>query len=171
MKRFNLAIVLLLSGIIVSCSQVVYTVKMSMRKPGERLVLHPAKAFKKYGCADRRPFLKLINYEVLPPEVAPGEEVNQHVEYLFCPERPSQVEAGILRRRIYYKGEVTFEDIDAGFELKPGVWALDAFIKVPENAPEGVYYLEVRFKSRSRRLSFRRGQDFVVQKKKIFGLP
>lgn len=162
-KRKLLLFMLLLSA----CSAILYRVKLSMREPGEKLLLHPKEAYRRYHCEEEeRPFLSVVLYEVVPPEVAPGEEVNQHLEYIFCPRRPAEVVPGTLLRRIYYRGEVTFEDADQDFELKPGKWALDAFIRVPPSAPEGVYHLEARFRSHDGKLSFREGQDFVVREKR-----
>ena len=162
-KKIKFLFIFLLCGQLLACASVYWDLKKSLRKPGEKLLAHPEAVWEEYHCAqEKRPFLKLVKYEVLPPEVRPGEEVNQHFEYVFCPAKPAQVLKGNLWRRVYFKGKVVFEDLSSGFELKPGKWAVDAFIRIPPEASPGVYYLEVLFKGPR---SFKAGQNFVVKTK------
>ncbi len=148
-----------------SCAPVYWDIKKSFRKPGETFKEHPEKIWKEYQCSQKKlPYIEITKYEVLPPELLPGEEINQHFEYIMCPKFPAQVIQGVLYRRIYYKGQVIFEDITKDFEFKPGKWAVDAFITVPPSAPAGVYYLSMEFKSP--KFKIKKGQDFVVKPKK-----
>ncbi len=150
---------------LVSCAPVYWELKKSLREPGEKLLAHPDKVWQEYACAQQKlPFIKIIKYEILPPKLYPGEELNQHFEYVFCPAKPAQVLSGTLYRRIYFKGHIIFEDKTPEFELKPGKWAVDAFIRVPPEAKPGVYFLEVFFKAS--KFTFKKGQNFVVKAKK-----
>jgi len=157
-------VIFLLLIFLVSCAPVYWELKKSLREPGEKLLVHPDKVWQEYSCAQkRRPFAQIVKYEILPPELYPGEELNQHFEYVFCPARPAQVLAGTLYRRIYFKGKIIFEDKTPNFELKPGKWAVDAFIRVPPEAKAGVYFLEVLFKAPG--LTLKEGHNFVVKAK------
>ena len=150
---------------LVACAPVYWDIKKSLRKPGETFKEHPEKVWKEYECDQKKlPFIKILSYEVIPPELLPGEEINQHFEYVMCPAFPAQVIQGTLYRRIYYRGKIIFEDVTKHFEFKPGKWAVDAFITVPPSAPPGVYYLSLEF--RSSRFNFKKGKDFVVKPKK-----
>ncbi len=153
---------LIISLVLVSCAPVYWELKKSLRKPGENLLAHPDKVWKEYHCEkQRRPFFKLTKYEILPLEVKPGEEINQHFEYIFCPAKPAQVLQGKLWRRIYFKGKLIFDDLTPNFEIKPGKWAVDAFIRVSPQASPGIYYLEIVFKSSQ--IKFKEGLNFVVK--------
>jgi len=159
-KKVAFPLLLLSVSVLLSCAPLYWDLKKGLRKPGETVLKHPDEVWKAYDCAKKRlPFVRMVKYEILPPEVYPGEEINQHFEYVLCPARPAEVLAGTLYRRIYYKGKVVFEDVTRNFELKPGKWAVDAFIRVPPDASPGVYYLEVVFRGP---VTLKEGQNFLV---------
>ena len=113
------------------------------RKSGEKLALSPDETMKAHSCEPgKENALFLEMSEVLPERVNPGREINHRVQVAFCPSAPTVTAKGYIIRRILYKGQPTFTD-HAQYEFKPGTWTVDAFLGIPENAPSGIYALEV----------------------------
>lgn len=140
-----------------------WEMEMGMRSPGDKLLARPEAVWAEYACADKPlPFLKLEENEVLPPRTTAGKEVNHRLVYGMCPKMPSEVVRGDLSRRIYYRGQVVFEDVATSFEVKPGKWSVDAFITIPREAEAGVYSLDTSFSGD--RLSFKGSRSLIIAK-------
>mgnify|MGYP007117607594 FL=1 len=110
------------------------------------------------GCTARSgPQLRLDAHEVLPSRPTAGREINHRLVYSAC-----GVGAGVtgtLTRRVSHRGRELFEDSER-FTVRPGRWAVDAFIGVPPQAQPGVYRIDARFDYRG--MSFRSVDDFTV---------
>ncbi len=130
------------------CAQWVGSMRRAMRAPGERLVDLPDRVARDYDCDERSlPFFQLEAHQVNPIRVNPGTEFNHHVVYVLCPVAPTEVVTGRLVTRIRFKGEAQVIEEVAGYEMKPGRWAVDAFVRLPGDAESGVYALELVFES------------------------
>ncbi len=160
----RLALLLLISVLCVAFLPGCSSLRVQMRKPGERNKTMPAKVLVEYHCDKRElPFFEIEENELLPEKARPGAKLNHRIIYVMCPERPTEVVAGTLETRILFKGKVIFEEaID--HELKPGRWVVDTFIPLPAKANPGVYALEVEFRSRRGNLAER--SDFIVEPEK-----
>jgi hypothetical protein len=144
--RRTLALVLcvMLSGC--ASSQLVGRMRRASRDPGQKLLALPDKVEKHYACKERvLPWFKLERNEINPKRVEPGGQINHRIEYALCPESPTEVVGGTLTTRVRFKGEVVLLEEIPDFELKPGRWRVDAFVRLPENAEPGVYALEIHF--------------------------
>ena len=88
-----------------------------------------------YDCETRPlPHFQLERNEVNPVRVRAGDEFNHRLVYALCPTRPTDVVAGELTTRIRFKGRSLVVDRIPGFEIKPGRWIVDAFVRLPESA-------------------------------------
>ena len=143
-RSLALVLCLLVSGC--ASSQLVGKMRRATREPGEKLLDLPDKVAKHYACKERvLPWLKLERNEVNPRRVAPGSQLNHRMVYALCPTAPTEVVIGPLTTRVRFKGEVILDERIADFELKPGRWQVDAFVRLPEHAEPGVYALEIQF--------------------------
>ena len=110
------------------------------------------------GCTARSgPQVRLDTHEVLPSRPTAGREINHRLVYSAC-----GIGAGVtgtLTRKVSHRGRELFEDSER-FTLRPGRWAVDAFIGVPAQAQPGVYRIDARFEYRG--MSFRSTDDFTV---------
>jgi len=113
------------------------------REPGEKMVRSPEETAEIYSCQSYRGNkLILEDVEVLPTKVSPGEEIDQRVRYAFCPDIPSGTMKGKIIRTILFKGEKIVERV-TDYEFKPGTWAVDVFIVIPDGIQSGVYAFDV----------------------------
>lgn len=147
MSRRGLALalagVLLLAG---GCANTLGKLRRAIREPGEKLVALPDDVSDEYECAERRlPFFALERHELNPLRLRAGAEFNHRMVYALCPAHPTEVVSGTLVTRIRFKGRVIVRERLANFELKPGRWIVDAFVRLPDDAEVGVYALEVVF--------------------------
>jgi hypothetical protein len=137
--------------------------KRSMREPGQELVDLPAKVERQYDCKEKKlPFFRLEKNELNPRRVRQGGELNHRIIYAMCPESPTEVIEGTLVTRIRFKGEAIATETLDPFEIKPGRWIVDAFITLPESAEEGVYALELRFRSEASEVEIDESLTFGV---------
>jgi hypothetical protein len=67
---------------------------------------------------------------------------------------------GRLYTRIHFKGQTVHTDVKEQ-DLQPGRWQVVSLIKLPENAPPGIYALEARFESARGRFNYH--SDFLVE--------
>lgn len=134
--------------------------KRALREPGPKLLSLPDDVIDEYECESRRlPYFVFEKQEVNPPRVHPGEEFNHRFVYALCPRRPTEVVKGTLRTRIRYKDRAILQDKEE-FELQPGRWAIDSFVRLPDGAKPGIYSLELEFDSR--RVDFSNEATFGV---------
>jgi hypothetical protein len=153
MRRI-LALVLcvMLSGC--ASSQLVGRMRRASRDPGQKLLDLPDKVEKHYACKERvLPWFKLERNEINPKRVEPGGQINHRIEYALCPKNATAVVTGTLTTRVRFKGEIVLLDEIPDFEIKPGRWRVDAFVRLPENAEPGVYALELHFAEGNVRLN------------------
>jgi hypothetical protein len=147
-----LAALLLVSG----CAHTLGELRRALREPGEKLVDLPDDVSHEYRCEERHlPFFALERHELNPLRVQAGAEFNHRIVYALCPARPTEVVRGTLVTRIRFKGRVIVREELDRFELKPGRWIVDAFVRLPDSAEVGIYALEVLFESRAVRLEER----------------
>jgi len=141
-------LVLLLAGC--APSQLLGSARRALRDPGERLLALPQEIADEYDCATRTlPHFQLERNEVNPLRVRAGAEFNHRLVYALCPTAPTAVVPGKFTTRIVFKGRDLVVQSIPNFEIKPGRWIVDAFVRLPENAETGVYALEIGFSSKS----------------------
>jgi hypothetical protein len=146
-------IVGLIAGIaIAGCapSHLLGTARRALRQPGQHLLALPEEIADEYDCATRPlPHFHLERNEVNPIRVRAGAEFNHRIVYAMCPTEPTAVVPGSFTTRILFKGRSLVVDRIPDFEIKPGRWIVDAFVRLPESAESGVYALEIGFASES----------------------
>jgi hypothetical protein len=149
-RALRLALAALLA---LGCAQPLGQLRRLLREPGERLVAFPEAVAREYDCDGRAlPFFRLEHSELNPPRVRAGGEFNHRMVYALCPREATEVVQGTLLTRIRFRGRAIASERLSGFELKPGRWIVDAFVKLPAEAEPGVYSLEVQFDSEAVKL-------------------
>jgi len=147
--------------LILSCAPTLNYLGRPFRSPGERLKSFPEKVWDEYSCDSKElPYFKIERLELYPRRLKPGEEFGHRLVYVLCPEHTTGVVTGSLDTRILHRGTPLVVDTQANYDLKPGRWVIDAFIRLPESAAVGIYALELRFKSRT--IRFERTLVFAV---------
>jgi hypothetical protein len=145
-----------------ACSSVRNFVDRPFRTPGESLRTFPDRVWSEYACDDKElPFFEIEYFELHPRRLAPGEEFGHRMIYVLCPDAPTAVVTGALHTQILHRGAAIVEDLEATYDIKPGRWVIDAFVKLPPAAETGVYALRIGFKSR--KLQFDRTLTFAVE--------
>ncbi len=153
---------LLALALTLGCANVSGSLLKAMRKPGERLTTFPDAVWKQYDCdKQKRPFFAVEKNELRPREIKPGGAFNHRMVYVMCPHRSTQVVRGLLRTRVRFKGSPIVRQADDGYELKPGRWTVDSFIRLPEMAEPGIYAYEIEFESP--KVRFEKSLIFVVR--------
>jgi len=115
----------------------------SARQPGDKMVQTPEKTKEKYACTlSKKRMLKLEEVQIVPEIVTPGKEINQRLQYAFCPLTPSETLKGNITRTVLFKGREVFRDTTA-YEFKPGTWTVDVFIGIPKDAGSGIYAIDI----------------------------
>ena len=153
---------LVLLGLISGCASLTWSVKKSLRTPGERLKHFPEVVWEEYECdKQKRPFFKIEQNDIVPPRVKPGGEFAHRMVYVMCPSRPTGVVSGRLLTRIRFRGDPIVRETTEAYDLKPGRWVVDAEVQLPADARPGIYAYEVAFKSS--RIEFEKRLTFVVQ--------
>lgn len=142
MARHSVAIMLLLLALAAGCA----AKKAEERPaPGQKSLATAEAVRAELGCEGRKtPLLVLESNEAKPAVIRPGQEIHHHMVYAFCP-GPAQGQGAAkarLTRSVYAKNRPVLTDTDPAFEIRPGRWAVDAYIQTPENAPAGDYELE-----------------------------
>ena len=152
---------LLLLPLAGGCAPLRWSLQKSLRGEGIRLRSFPEEVAAEYECSGRRlPFVAIESFELVPPRVAAGGEMNHRMVYALCPAAPTEVVEGRLSEQIRFKGALIHREIRERYELRPGRWVVDATVELPGDAEAGVYAYEMEFESG--RASFRRSVSFVV---------
>ena len=147
--------------ICLGCASTLSALKLRFREPGERLQTFPEKVWEQYKCGQRKlPFLEIEDLELSPRHLKPGDEFNQRLIYVLCPATASGVVTGRLDTRILYRGKPVVRQHDSSYDLKPGRWVVDTFVRLPKNAGAGVYAFELKFKGG--KLRFEKTLSFAV---------
>lgn len=136
-------------------------IQVRLRQPGEQLLSFPDVVAAEYDCAKRSlPFLKVEKSELIPPRLRPGGQINHRIVYVMCPKHASGVIEGKLYTRVQFKGTTVHSEA-VERDLQPGRWLVDSSVTLPEQAPAGMYALEVNFESSKGRFSVQ--SDFLVE--------
>jgi hypothetical protein len=118
--------------------------------------------WEEYDCdTQRRPFFIIERNELVPPRVEAGGEFNHRMVYVMCPRQATEVVAGRLTTRIRFKGAPIVRETDERYEIKPGRWVVDSFVRLPERVEPGIYAYEVAFAGD--RIEFDKRLTFVVR--------
>lgn len=116
--------------------------------PGRKLIEDEQTVWSEYKCDSKKlPFIVFERDEILPPVVKPAQEFAYHFIYAICTLHGQKTLKGNLSRKLYYKGQVIFQDTKKDFELNSGKWDVTSFVKVPPKAGSGAYNFELTFSS------------------------
>jgi hypothetical protein len=144
------------------CTTWLGNVRRSLRDPGVHFRAFPEEVAQEYACAEKPlPFFRIEKVELLPSRLRPGEEFNHRLVYALCPVTPTGVVAGTLHTRILFRGRPLVDERDTHYELRPGRWVVDAFVKVPERASVGIYAMELEFEGDA--FDFHERRTFAVE--------
>jgi len=151
-----------LGALALACAQLPAPLDRPFREPGQKLVDFPAAVAKEFGCAKRKlPWFKLEQLEVWPKRLRPGEELGHRMVYVLCTAGPTKVVTGRLDTRVLFRGNAIVSEPEPAYDLRPGRWRVDVFVRVPPNAADGLYALELEFASAD--IRFRGSETFAVE--------
>ena len=113
-------------------------------EPGVTLLADGQTVWAGYGC-DRKelPFVVIERQELVPSVAKAGQELLHRFAYAACIANPENPVKGRLDRKIFYRGRMVFQDSSKDFEVKPGKWAVAAFIKTVPKAKPGDYLFKL----------------------------
>ena len=138
------------------------TVIVKFRKPGEKMILPPNTVWEKSLCRNQKlPFISIVQYQVIPVSVKPGNSFSQRLTYSLCSNDRGDEILGSLYTRITFRGSPVISDVDSNHTMKPGKWRLDRIIDIPSDATPGVYSIELEFKSLA--LKFKKQENLVIE--------
>ncbi len=145
-----------------ACASLPAPLDRPFREPGQKLADFPEAVAHEYGCAKHKlPWFKLEELEVWPKRVQAGGQLGHRMVYVLCTGRPTDVVTGRLETRILHRGKSIVDVPEPGYDLRPGRWVVDVFVAVPPQASDGIYALELAFKSEAVR--FTRSETFVIE--------
>jgi len=132
------------------------------RKPGVRLVDFPEQVNEEFNCSSQKlPWFKLESLEVWPKRLDAGTDLGHRMIYVHCTDGPTDVVTGKLETRIMFRGQAILRETNPAYDLRAGRWSIDVFVTVPPSAQEGLYALELDFKSPT--VKFNRSETFAVE--------
>ncbi|MGH2898919.1 MAG: hypothetical protein ACRDMZ_09620 [Solirubrobacteraceae bacterium] len=153
---------LVLALLCAGCASLPGGLDRPFRKPGQKLADFPAAVSAQYGCDQKKlPWFKLESLEIWPQRLTAGSELGHRMVYVLCTAGPSEVVTGKLETRILHRGAAVFSDAQPNYDLRPGRWIVDVFVKVPAEAGDGLYSLSLDFKSPA--VQFTQSEDFAVE--------
>ncbi len=160
-KIVRVALTLALLGAL-GCLSLRHVLDRPFREPGEHMWTFPDKVWAEYEC-DRKelPFFEIERLELRPRRLRAGDEFGHRFVYVLCPDRLTGVVTGQFQTRILHRGQVLVEDRKPKYDLKPGRWVIDTFVRLPQSAEAGVYAMEFAFQSGT--VSFARSLTFAVE--------
>jgi hypothetical protein len=148
-----------------SCAYLPAPLERPFRAPGQHLQQFPEEVAVEYGCAKQKlPWFKIEQREVWPKRVRAGGELGHRLVYALCTAGATEVVTGTLETRIVHRGKPVVRDANQTYDLRPGRWVVDVFVTVPPAAQDGVYALEVEFKSAN--VHFAQSDTFAVEQAK-----
>ena len=131
------------------------------RSPGEQSLALPDDVWRRNHCDQvKQPWFAMETFEVVPRRLSAGNDFNLRMTYALCSNKRADEIRGKLYTRIYYQGKAIVNDVKRGYSLKPERWQVDTFVTIPEHAKQGVYSVEVEF--RSKLLKVNKSESFVV---------
>lgn len=156
------AVAALLALGLAGCVNVMSVLDRPFREPGEHLKAFPDKVWKQYEC-DKQPlpFFKIELLDLSPRRLKPGEQFKQRMIYALCTSASTGVVTGQLETRIMHRGRAVVHEKDAHYDLKPGRWVVDSFVRLPEEAQVGIYAFELEFNSSE--VDFDKTMTFAVE--------
>ena len=161
MDHRNGVIALIAMALCLGCAAARWSVVKHFRDPGTQLEAFPEVVWKEYDCENqKRPFFVIEENDLLPEKVRAGSDFGHRLVYVMCPEHPTEVVQGELSRRIRFKGVPIAEKTDPIYEIRPGRWAVNAIVHLPEGAERGIYAYELEFDSDP--VAFEKSLTFVV---------
>ena len=153
---------LVLALSLTGCASLPSPLDRPFRKPGQKLTDFPEVVAQEFGCAKHKlPWFKLEGLEVWPKRVEAGGQLGHRMVYVLCTGRPTDVVTGQLEMRILHRGKPIVDVPEPNYDLRPGRWVVDVFVAVPPEASDGIYALELAFKSSAVR--FEKSETFVVE--------
>jgi hypothetical protein len=145
-----------------ACASLPAPLDRPFRQPGQKLADFPEAVAEEYGCAKQKlPWFKLEELEVWPKRVQAGGQLGHRMVYALCTGGPTDVVTGRLEMRILHRGKPVVDVPEPSYDLRPGRWIVDVFVTVPPEASDGVYALELAFKSKG--LRFEKSETFAVE--------
>jgi hypothetical protein len=145
-----------------ACASLPAPLDRPFRVPGQKLTDFPEAVAQEFDCAKQKlPWFKLEELEVWPKRVDAGGQLGHRMVYVLCTGRPSDVVTGRLEMRILHRGKPIVDVPEPKYDLRPGRWVVDVFVGVPPQASDGIYALELAFKSPT--VSFEKSETFVVE--------
>ena len=145
-----------------ACASLPTAVERPFRKPGQVLADFPEAVAEEFRCGEQKlPWFKLEKFEVWPKRVKPGDELGHRMVYVLCTARPTDVVTGRLETHILHRGKRIEGAPEPTYDLRPGRWVVDVFVTVPPEAGDGLYALELAFKSKTVR--FAESDSFLVE--------
>jgi hypothetical protein len=108
---------------------------------GDFMMLTLKQTQRKYACSPspQQGAFHLVDIQVIPERVKPGEEVNHIIQYALCSSSNSATMKGRITRIVYFQGKEVARDHTQDYEFKPGSWAFGRLLGVPKNAKNGAY--------------------------------
>jgi len=156
------ALALALAALVAACAYMPEAIERPFRKPGVHLVDFPEKVNEEFNCSSQKlPWFKLETLEVWPKRLDAGTDLGHRMTYVLCTDGPTDVVTGKLETRIMYRGQPILRETEPSYDLRAGRWSVDVFVTVPPTAQEGLYALELDFKSPS--VKFNRSETFAVE--------
>jgi hypothetical protein len=145
-----------------ACASLPAPLDRPFREPGQKLADFPEAVSAEFSCAKQTlPWFRIEELEVWPKRVQAGGQLGHRMVYVLCTGKPSDVVTGQLDMRILYRGKAVSDVPEPEYDLRPGRWVVDVFVAVPPDASDGVYALELAFKSGG--VQFERSETFVVE--------
>jgi hypothetical protein len=156
------ALALALAGLLLACAYMPAALERPFRKPGVRLVDFPEQVNEEFNCSSQKlPWFKLESLEVWPKRLDAGTDLGHRMIYVLCTDGPTDVVTGKLETRIMFRGQAILRETNPAYDLRAGRWSIDVFVTVPPSAQEGLYALELDFKSPT--VKFNRSETFAVE--------
>jgi len=145
-----------------ACASLPTALERPFRKPGQQLSDFPEAVADEFHCSEQKlPWFKLEKFEIWPKRVKAGGELGHRMVYVLCTARPTDVVTGRLETHILHSGKRIEGAPEPAYELRPGRWVVDVFVTVPPEAGDGLYALELAFKSKTVR--FEQSESFLVE--------
>jgi hypothetical protein len=110
------------------------------RGRGHKLLAQLAATASTESCESRQlPFFRVIESNVLPARLVPGDRFSHRLVYALCTAGPDSLLTATVTRELRGSADVVLVDRTDGFRLRPGTWASDEDLAVPPNANPGLY--------------------------------
>jgi hypothetical protein len=162
MDHRNGVIAVLAMALCLGCASARWSIAKHFWDPGASFKTFPEAVSEEYDCENqKKPFFLIEKNDLLPRKVTAGSDFGHRLVYIMCPNHSTEVVEGRLSRRIRFKGAPVLEKTDPIYELKPGRWAVNAIVHLPDKAEPGIYAYELEFESKS--LDFEKSLTFLVE--------